>query len=80
MGHTSLVEHHIDTGDHQPKRIPYFLKAKVTHHVQDMLDNVVIVPSHSLWASPIVLVAKKDGTTCFCVDFQKLNAVTKMDV
>ena len=45
-----------------------------------MLENGVIVPSHSPWASPIVLVAKKDGTTHFCVDYQKLNAITKMDV
>ena len=85
LAHTSLVEHHIDTGDHQPikqlpRRIPHFLKTKVSHHVQEMLDNGVIVPSHSPWASPIVLVAKKDGTTCFCVDYRRLNAITKMEV
>ena len=30
--------------------------------------------------STIILVAKKDGTTRFCVDYQKLNAITKLDV
>jgi len=73
LGRTSLVEHHINTGDHRPikqlpRRVPHFLKEEVSHHVQEMLDNGVIVPSHSPWASPVVLVAKKDGSTCFCVD------------
>ena len=33
----------------------------------------------SLWASPIVLVEKKDGGLGFCVDFRKLNQVTRFD-
>ena len=85
LGHASLVEHHINTGDHQlikqlPRRVPHFLKVKVSQHVQEMLDNGVIVPSHSPWGSPIMLVTKKDGTTHFCVDYRKLNAITKMDM
>ena len=44
-----------------------------------MTDNSIIQPSDSPWASPIVLVKKKDGTTRFCVDYRKLNNVTKKD-
>ncbi len=39
----------------------------------------VIVESHSDWASPIVLVPKTDGSIRFCVDYRKVNAVSKFD-
>ncbi len=39
----------------------------------------VIEESNSVWSSPVVLVTRKDGTTRFCVDYRKLNDVTKKD-
>ena len=46
----------------------------------DMLQQEIVLPSYSPWASPVNLVAKQDGLTHFCVDYQRLNTVTKMDV
>ena len=44
-----------------------------------MIEKDVIEPSSSPWASPVVLVIKKDGTYQFCVDYRKLNSVTMKD-
>ncbi len=44
-----------------------------------MLELGVIEESHSDWASPIVLVPKTDGLVRFCVDYRKVNAVSKFD-
>ena len=44
--------------------------------INNMLAENVVQESTSPWASPIVL-AKKDGCLRFCVDYRRLNAVTR---
>ena len=48
-------------------------KEKVRELLKDMVEKKVILPSKSPWASPIMLVQKKDGSTRFCVNYQKVN-------
>lgn len=53
-------------------------KDYLENEIADMLEADVIRPSFSPWSSPVVLVKQKDKVR-FCIDYQKLNAVTKKD-
>ena len=47
--------------------------------MQEMLDNGIIQPSSSPFASPVVLVSEKDGSWRLCVDYRELNNQTVKD-
>ena len=84
LGCTDQALHTIDTGDSRPikqapRRLPIHQKREVEAHVTDMLERGIIEKSHSPWASAVVLVKKKDGSTRYCVDYRKVNEVTKKD-
>ena len=84
LGRTDRLQHPIYTGDARPirqpvRRIPHHRREEVRRLLDDMLEEKIIEPSTSPWASPVVLVKKKDGTTRFCIDFRKLNDLTQKD-
>ena len=73
-----------DTGDARPKkypvrRMPFAVRQEVARQLHNMQRNGVIQPSKSPWASPVVLVKKRDGSHRFCVDYRGLNSVTTAD-
>ena len=84
LGCTDVVKHHIDTGNAEPirqraRKLPFHQRGEIQHLVDEMLSRNIIEPAQGPWASPVVLVKKKDGSTRFCVDFRKVNQVTKKD-
>ena len=84
-GETDLVQMEIDTGSAPPRRqpvrrMPFAVRQEVAKQLKNMQQSGVIEPSSSPWASPIVMVHKKDETHRFCVDYRALNAVTKPDL
>ena len=79
---TKSIEMKIDTGDHEPIRLkpyrtPLTRKKIIDDAIDQMLEAKIIEPSSSPWSFPIVIVDKKDGSKRFCVDFRRLNKITK---
>eukprot|EP00731_Ephydatia_muelleri_P025604 Em0017g687a len=82
LGRTNLD--HIDTGDSQPihqlpRHVSPARRQEVRQLLTEMLKNDIIQPSNSPWSSPIILVRKRDGSTRFCIDYRKVNSVTRKD-
>ncbi|THD19318.1 Retrovirus Pol polyprotein from transposon 17.6 [Fasciola hepatica] len=83
LGRTNLVQHSIDTGDARPvrqasRRVSVHCQDSLREAIEKMLKQEVIRPS-TPWASPVVLVKKKEGSMRVCVDYRKLNSVTRKD-
>jgi RNase H-like domain found in reverse transcriptase/Reverse transcriptase (RNA-dependent DNA polymerase)/Integrase zinc binding domain/Integrase core domain/Zinc knuckle/Aspartyl protease len=81
---TDIVEHEIPTGNHapiavKPYRAPVHMREVLTKEIDEMMKAGVISPSRSPWSAPVVLVAKKDGSTRVCIDYRRLNAITNRD-
>jgi len=60
-----------------PYRIPHAYREDVQHELMEMLDHGVIERSSSDWASPLVAVKKKDSSLRLCVDYRRLNSLSK---
>ena len=86
VGHTKAAKHKIVLKDPDTPlfkerfhRIPPPQLDEVHAHLKMMLDAGVIWPSNSPWCNAVVLVRKKDGSLCFCINFRKLNSLTVKD-
>lgn len=84
LGCTNLISHDIPLLDDIPvrqryRRIPPSDYEVVKQHIDQLLEAQIIRESSSPYASPIVLVRKKDGTLRMCVDYRQLNSKTRKD-
>jgi hypothetical protein len=84
LGLTSLAEHEIDTGDATPiklppRRVPQAFTGEDEKALEKLVNQGSVRPSTSPWSSPLQLVRKRDGSVRPCVDYRRVNAVTKKD-
>lgn len=83
LGCTTLVEHVIRTSSPPLKQRHYPLSPPILKQVNEeltkMIEDGVVEPSNSPWASPIILIKKPDGRYRFVVDYRQLNKVTTKD-
>jgi hypothetical protein len=83
LGRTDLAMMKIETGDAQPiSQAPYHASPAgrkiIDETLAELIAEDVIEESDSPWASPAILVRQK-GKDRFCIDFRKVNEVTKAD-
>ena len=83
-GRTEVADHGVDVQGNSPskqryKPWPLAKQQAADEQVRKMLDDDIIEPSDSPWASPAVLVTKRDGSIRFCVDYRRVNSLTKKD-
>ena len=84
QGRTNKATHKIRTIGNPPiKQKPYRItqayQKKVLEELEGMKRDGIIKKSKSDWASPLIVATKKDGGIRLCVDYRRLNQVTKFD-
>lgn len=83
LGRCNLIKAKINTEGPPIKQRYYPLSPAKQQLMEAELDEMlrlgVVRPSSSPWASPVVMVTKKDGKPRFCLDSRKLNEVTVRD-
>ena len=84
LGTTDLAQHHIKRTSDEPVRsrpypVPYIMRESLKNDIADMIEMGVIRESSSPYASPVVVVKKKDNTNRVHDDYRKLNKLTVFD-
>ena len=83
-GKTSIIEHRVHLIKDRPIRswpyaLPYAVRGEIQEEIQKMINTGFVCESNSPYASPMVVVKKKDGSNGICVDYRKLNRITVTD-
>ena len=63
----------------RPRPVPPQDREELRQHLQQLLEANIIRPSSSPFASPIVLVRKKNGALRMCCDYRRINSRTVRD-
>ncbi len=87
VGQTGLARHRINTGDSAPFRqrlrpVAVALRDWLRTEIERLLKTNIIEraePGECPYASPVVIVRKKDGSHRLCVDYRRLNDQTVKD-
>ncbi|KAJ4775101.1 polyprotein [Rhynchospora pubera] len=74
--HNIPIKEGSDPVNLRPYRYSHTQKDEVEKIVEELLNASIIRPSSSPFASPALLVKKKDGTWRMCIDYRKLNSIT----
>ncbi|GFX77879.1 retrovirus-related Pol polyprotein from transposon 17.6 [Trichonephila clavipes] len=56
-----------------PRRLAFTERQEVNKQIEEWLNEGIIRPRFAEYASPIVMVKKKDGSSRMCIDYRKLN-------
>ncbi|XP_065928583.1 uncharacterized protein [Magallana gigas] len=79
-GRTSLLKHCVVITSEIPVfQKPHALRDEVKRELSVMLEAGIVEQSVSPYASPVVIIPKKDQSIRFCVYYRRLNAVTQFD-
>ena len=70
----------LDTDDHppikqKPYRLPFSQRLILVNHLNDLMKADIIKNSTSPWASPIIMVSKKDFSLRLAVDYRHFNLI-----
>ncbi len=84
VGCTDLIEFTVNTGDakpvyEKPRPLNPAMREALQETIDQWLEQRIIAPTESEWASPVVPVKKKEGGWRFTVDYRRLNDVTVSD-